>query len=116
MRISDWSSDVCSSDLPTVHLQRHILRHGGSLRVEVMNFLLEENATTRRGRRICRSAPAAALAGYLRRGNGGRPFPLPITRVRRGGTPAARRWGRTRGGWARAAGGGESTRRNHRPQ
>src|SRR3546814_3027214 len=29
MRISDWSSDVCSSDLPLPRRFQHRLRHGG---------------------------------------------------------------------------------------
>src|SRR3546814_8704886 len=36
MRISDWSSDVCSSDLPACHVRRNATESGRSLRDAAM--------------------------------------------------------------------------------
>src|SRR3546814_6126190 len=47
MRISDWSSDVCSSDLPGARLLRHARDQAGALvlhRVEALPAAFMENA------------------------------------------------------------------------
>src|SRR3546814_6777562 len=43
MRISDWSSDVCSSDLHLQLQRRHLLAHGGDVdrAVLILHFLAE---------------------------------------------------------------------------
>src|SRR3546814_20728674 len=67
MRISDWSSDVCSSDLDPVHRRRLRIRAGDEVRVLVAGqggaaFAgLYARAGTRPARRACRDGDRARL-------------------------------------------------------
>src|SRR3546814_1131664 len=67
MRISDWSSDVCSSDLDPVHRRRLRIRAGDEVRVLVAGqggaaFAgLYARAGTRQARRACRDGDRARL-------------------------------------------------------
>src|SRR3546814_5958259 len=49
MRISDWSSDVCSSDLPAIGLL-HVLRRGVTLHAEELVVILAHQKPAARGR------------------------------------------------------------------
>src|SRR3546814_17645884 len=66
MRISDWSSDVCSSDLGTEH--RLVPGAGGA-----GDDAAAGRRAARRRRRAGRGLPDRGLAGALRHRAGGRP-------------------------------------------
>src|SRR3546814_4120659 len=82
MRISDWSSDVCSSDLPPRIAARHVAvaeQAGHGLAVDrLRNVLIVGGQAVVAGRILVLAAMEAASAGY----GEGHDHPLPLLQGR----------------------------------